>query len=169
MASTNYENGQLECVIDYSIDINEDYERTMAVLAGYGILDYMMPNEKTGFITLSKPDYSTDDGVVYAWGTKASDSYVGLPESNDEFVVVSDTDLQQAILSNDCFTGITNITNKNDRLHMFYAAYEIEYEYGENGIQPSFKISNRAYELYNAWVDYSKLPVEVQKLVNQYL
>ena len=167
--SLNYDNGQTECVIDSSIDINEDYERTMAVLAKYGLLDYMIPNEKTGFITLSKPDYSTDDGVVYAWGTKASDSYVGLPESNDEFVVVSDTDLQQAILSNDCFTGITKITNKNDRLHMFYAAYEIEYEYGENGIQPSFKISNRAYELYNAWVDYSKLPVEVQKLVDQYL
>ncbi len=168
-SSTNFDNGQEECFIDSSLNINEDYERTMAVLAGYGLLDYMMPNEKTGFILLTKPEVDLEDGVVYDWGTMESGSYVGLPESKDGFVVVSDTDLQQAILSNDCYTAMSSVHDKDNRLIMIYVSYEIEYIYPEDGVGASYKISNRGYEIYNAWADYSKLPVVVQKLVDQYL
>lgn len=156
-----------------SIMFNGDYEHLVSVLKKYGVYDKFMPSEEHGFMYITKGtpySYEEEGGEVSVQPTLAASEYKGIeaPASRKDLVAISDTDLQRAMIENAAFEFAYNVEKAN-RFWVSYMSWEM-YQTGETASgEPIFKRGDNAYERSGFLIDYSKLPKDVQKLIDQYL
>ncbi len=156
-----------------TIQFNGDYENLMSVFKKYNIYDKIMPREEVGFMYITpKMTYEQYDdyGIARVYPTVASSEYNGTeaPESKKDLVVVSDTDLQKAIIENAAFV-YDYCVDEDNRYWGTYMTWELRQTSETATGEPIFTKENFAYERNGFRIDYSKLPEDVQKLIDQYL
>ena len=159
-----YSIGNEGYLMSSAIQMNSDYERVIAVLSEYGLLDKIIPGEEYGFMYITPNNTAENDEYRDQTVSTRMDTYEGMeaPASKQGLVVVSDSTLQRAILENAAFQYTYNI-KPEDRYRVSYMAYDMCLD------DQGYRKLGYAYETNGFNIDYSKLPKEVQIEINKYL